>query len=519
MRHPLRLAVLLLIAAAAGGCPSGKSANDTPPPPAFITTSPLPAGTVGRAYSTTMQFSGGTPPYTYVLTAGALPAGLSLAANGTISGTPTTFVSSTTPPQFTIRVTDANGSQFSGAFSMSVAMGSPQALDTTPIVVANSAAGVVAHLGGAVFNPGAAPAQYVVVWDDTSNGNRDVFRRAFGTDGTALAAGAPVIGGGEANGQVLPGLAFDSANSRYLVPWATDNAAGARGALLAQDFTVLAGGTSFAISAALNIVPTEQVAAVFSAPTQRHLVAWQDNQANDPVLARLVDSAGVVQGAADIAVSDAAAVDNRHPAAAWDPGSDQFLVVWSQFNAGATESTIRGRFVTTGGVALGASFGVSAATAAVRVNPSVTFHPVLQQYVVVWSERATAAATRADITGRLVQTNGAPGTGFAIANPSVSLETTPAVSVGTNGIGLLVWVSNRTAANGLDLYMAKMDAAGNAGQEAALVTGVEEGTLNDQAEPRLAFDSANARWLCAYGSFNAFAAPTNSKIKAIRVTP
>lgn len=50
----------------------------------------LPDGTKLVAYSQTIVASGGTAPYTYAVTSGALPTGLILnAATGVISGTPT----------------------------------------------------------------------------------------------------------------------------------------------------------------------------------------------------------------------------------------------------------------------------------------------------------------------------------------------------------------------------------------------------------------------------------------------
>ncbi|HEY3356767.1 MAG TPA: putative Ig domain-containing protein, partial [Polyangia bacterium] len=50
-----------------------------PPPPVAITTTSLPGATVGVAYSATLAAGGGTAPYTWAVTAGALPAGLTLA--------------------------------------------------------------------------------------------------------------------------------------------------------------------------------------------------------------------------------------------------------------------------------------------------------------------------------------------------------------------------------------------------------------------------------------------------------
>ena len=58
-------------------------------PALTVSTSSLPAGTVGTAYSQALAASGGTPPYTWALASGTLPTGLTLSTGGTISGTPT----------------------------------------------------------------------------------------------------------------------------------------------------------------------------------------------------------------------------------------------------------------------------------------------------------------------------------------------------------------------------------------------------------------------------------------------
>ena len=61
----------------------------TPAP--SITTTSLASGTVGTAYSATLQASGGAGTLTWSLASGSsLPAGLSLSSSGAISGTPTT---------------------------------------------------------------------------------------------------------------------------------------------------------------------------------------------------------------------------------------------------------------------------------------------------------------------------------------------------------------------------------------------------------------------------------------------
>lgn len=73
--------------------------------PLQITSPSLPAGTEGTAYSAGLAATGGTLSYTWTITSGRLPLGLSLgSANGAISGTPT--VSGTY--SFTAAVSDSS---------------------------------------------------------------------------------------------------------------------------------------------------------------------------------------------------------------------------------------------------------------------------------------------------------------------------------------------------------------------------------------------------------------------------
>ena len=75
-------------------------------PPLQVPTTNLPGGTVGVGYNAQLLATGGQPPYSWALATGSLPvpAGLSLASNGIISGTPTTSGTN----DFIVRATDAN---------------------------------------------------------------------------------------------------------------------------------------------------------------------------------------------------------------------------------------------------------------------------------------------------------------------------------------------------------------------------------------------------------------------------
>ena len=87
---------------------------------AAITVNPatLPTAMLGTAYSQTVSATGGTGSYVFSVSAGSLPAGLTLnAATGVISGTPTTAATS----NFTITATDGGGATGQRAFVFTVA--------------------------------------------------------------------------------------------------------------------------------------------------------------------------------------------------------------------------------------------------------------------------------------------------------------------------------------------------------------------------------------------------------------
>ncbi len=91
-----------LLAAVLAGCGGGKSTSSGPATLTITTTSPLPGGVTGSAYSATLTASGGTAPYTWSAT-GTLPTGLVLSSAGEITGTPSIAGSST----FSVLVTDS----------------------------------------------------------------------------------------------------------------------------------------------------------------------------------------------------------------------------------------------------------------------------------------------------------------------------------------------------------------------------------------------------------------------------
>jgi large repetitive protein len=86
------------------------------PAPLSVTTSSLPGGTVGQTYSASLQATGGTGGYTWTISAGSLPAGLTVSVAGVIGGTPTASGTA----NFTAQVRDSSNTTASKALSIAV---------------------------------------------------------------------------------------------------------------------------------------------------------------------------------------------------------------------------------------------------------------------------------------------------------------------------------------------------------------------------------------------------------------
>ena len=103
-----------------------------------ITTATLPNWTVNQAYTQTVSVIGGVSPYSFALTTGSLPTGLSLnSSTGVITGTPST--TSGSPFAFTISVTDSVNSVTNASYSVTINPTPTIATTTLPDWTVNAA--------------------------------------------------------------------------------------------------------------------------------------------------------------------------------------------------------------------------------------------------------------------------------------------------------------------------------------------------------------------------------------------
>src|SRR6266849_1637213 len=129
----LVLALLALVSVMNGctGLTSPKAQAQTPTPTPSpsalsITTTLLAPGQTGQQYSSTLAATGGTPSYTWSITSGTLPAGLSLmASSGQITGTPT----ATGQSSFTVQVKDSAATPATATQALTITVTVAAALD------------------------------------------------------------------------------------------------------------------------------------------------------------------------------------------------------------------------------------------------------------------------------------------------------------------------------------------------------------------------------------------------------
>lgn len=114
----------------------------------------LPNGSQGSAYSQTITAVGGTAPYTFTISSGSLPTGLSLDTGGDIAGTPTVGGSY----GFVVQAADANGNTGFRPYTINVAANS---LTINPASLPNASQGV-AYSQNITASGGAAPYTFSV---------------------------------------------------------------------------------------------------------------------------------------------------------------------------------------------------------------------------------------------------------------------------------------------------------------------------------------------------------------------
>ncbi len=147
----LRAVLAPLACAAFVACGGGGGGGSGGGGPLNITSATVDDGVVGTAYNDTVTATGGQGNKTFSISAGALPAGLTLSAAGTITGMPTGPAGTAI---FTVTVTDSASTPATDNQVLTIDIVDPLAITTA--VLANTSVGAV-YAATVVATGGAAP--------------------------------------------------------------------------------------------------------------------------------------------------------------------------------------------------------------------------------------------------------------------------------------------------------------------------------------------------------------------------
>ena len=127
-KSALVLVICVLLCGFALSCATGRP--PIPVLPLVINPAALPAAVINVPYSATLTSTGGKGPFTWALSSGSLPPGLSISAGGVISGTPTALGTTT----FKVQVTDSQTPTAAVDIATeSITVNSPLAITTTSL--------------------------------------------------------------------------------------------------------------------------------------------------------------------------------------------------------------------------------------------------------------------------------------------------------------------------------------------------------------------------------------------------
>ena len=150
--------------------------NNAQPGVVVISPATLPGGKAGVAYSQLLTATGGTGAVNFALSAGTLPAGLTLSFNGLISGTPTT----TGPSSFTVSATDSVGNVGYAQYGITIGTNPTPPL-AGPFIAAGSGQGGLVS----IFNANGTPRQTFAPYGTGYQGAITVAQGDVNGDGVA----------------------------------------------------------------------------------------------------------------------------------------------------------------------------------------------------------------------------------------------------------------------------------------------------------------------------------------------
>ena len=299
--------------------------------------------------------------------------------------------------------------------------------------------------------------QYLVIWDDrrdrATNG-QDLYGQILSAQGEPIGHNFPIAAGPDDEGRAT--VVYNAIDQQYLAVWEDSrnlatNGVDIYGQRLSNDGRLL--GEAIPVSTAP--MPQARPYVAHNSQTNEYLVVFRDDRnmgtpTGRDIYGQRMAADGRLLGD-NFPVSTAPGAQN-FPSVAYNGTDNEYLVVWwEDRNAATSGDDIYGQRLSSTGVPLGGDLAIATAPRA-QGDPSVTYNPVANEYLVVWEDGRDFTTSSPDIYGQRIA-KGLVGGNFPITRAPRGQAQAFVTCNPTGGQYLVVWQDSRnTGASGTDLY-------------------------------------------------------------------
>jgi len=283
--------------------------------------------------------------------------------------------------------------------------------------------------------------QFVIVWQDSRNGNSDIYAQRFAANGTACGANFKVNDDATTQSQNEPVVAMDSVGN-FVVCW-TDKRGGSSSFLI---FAQRYDASGAAIGANFQVAPPHGVFQVTPAMDMNaagdFVIVWMESMtaAVTDIFAATFNSDGSMRSAVfEVSTHPDQATWAESPSVAIK-NDREFMICWHYAISGGHKN-VYGRAYRFDATAFGDPFVVNQ-TGGTDENYHPAVMPVsrLDYYHVVWNSTAEGTS---DIYGRFFNFNGTAKTNGIRLNDAPGSQRNAAPAGDERGIALYVWEDDR----------------------------------------------------------------------------
>ncbi len=239
--------------------------------------------------------------------------------------------------------------------------------------------------------------RFLVVWSEyTSATSYDIYGQLVNANGTLSGSNFAISSANQ--GQYYPQVAYDAANQRFLVVWEDLRSADydIYGQLVNTNGSLYNGNFIISDAANFQMIPT----LAYDNSNQRFLVVWADTRGSSDydIYGQLVNTNGTLSGN-NFVISDED-FDQLRPSVAFDSVNQRFIAVWEDSRSDETYD-IYGQYVNANGTLSGANLAISEASYD-QLTPVVAYNFNYANFLVAYETRITGEINQSDIALTLI---------------------------------------------------------------------------------------------------------------------